>query len=182
MKPAMTFLGLITATLVAWNCGQVSDSEGTASLQDEVNDSGQVAFDWSLRPGEDTLKLVTGWYYVVEPGEGVKRILDGDTSAYWLAPEPIVTAKQIATFELYKSNFDSSWGLTMKLDETGAESWRQATANSVGGRLALVVRNKLLCAPQVMAEIPSGISALNRGIYSKGELKAIMKAIQADQQ
>lgn len=180
MKPAMTILGLIAATLVAWNCGQGSDNEVTASPQDEVPDSGQVAFDWSLRPGEDTLTLVTGWYYVVEPGQGVKRILDGDTLAYWLNPAPIVTAKQIATFELYKSNFDNSWVLAMKLDGPGAEGWKTATGNSIGGRLAFVVKNKLLSTPQVNAEISGGLTALNRGTYSKGQLKAIMKAIQAE--
>src|SRR5262245_52005057 len=137
----MTSLGLITAMLVAWNCGREVNNKGAATLHDEDTDSGHLAFDWSLHTEEDTLKLVTGWYYVVQPGTGVKRILDGDTSTYWLNPEPVVTAKQIATFELYKSNFDNSWGLGMKLDETGADTWRQATGRSVGGRLALVVRN-----------------------------------------
>ncbi|MCB0808879.1 MAG: hypothetical protein KDB96_06325 [Flavobacteriales bacterium] len=160
----------------------MSNNKATASLQDEVTEPGQVVFDWSMRPGEDTLTLVTGWYYVVEPGQGVKRILDGDTSAYWLNPEPIVTAKQIAAFELFKSSFDISWGLSMKLSDESAERWQVATGNSIGGHLALVVNNKLLYTPQVNAEITGGMTALNRGTYSKGQLKAIMKAIQAEQQ
>jgi hypothetical protein len=182
MNAAMTSLSFITATLISWNCGQASSTEHISPEQLDATDSSMVAFDWGLLPEEDSLKLVTGWYYVVEPGQGAKRILDGDTSVYWLNPEPIVTAKNIATFELYKSNFDKSWGLTMKFNETAVDLWRQATGRSVGSRLALIVRNKLLYAPEVMAEIPSGMTALNRGTYSKGELKAIMTAIQAEQQ
>lgn len=181
MKFSMTFLSFITATFVAWNCGQASNTEQVASKQDDATDSNEVAFDWGLRPEEDTLKLISGWYYVVESGQGVKRILDGDTSVYWLNPEPIVTAKHIAIFELYKSNFDNSWGLSMKLDDPGAEEWRMATGKSIGGHVALVVNNKLLYAPKVNAEISGGMTALNRGTYSKSQLKAIMKAIQAEQ-
>jgi preprotein translocase subunit SecD len=181
MKIAMTSLSLFTATLVAWNCGQVPNIEEAASLQDETSDSGQVAFDRSLQPEEDTFKLVTGWYYVVEHGQGVKRILDGDTMEYWLNAKPIVTAKDIATFDLYKSNFDHSWGLSMGLVDPAAAKWQIATRNSIGGHLAFVVNNKLLSAPQVNAEISGGMTALNRGTYSKSQLKAIMKAIQAEQ-
>lgn len=182
MNAAMTSLSFITATLISWNCGQASNTEQITSTLTDTTDSSQTAIDWSLQPEEDTLKLATGWYYVNDPGQGVQRILDGDTTVYWLNPAPIVTAKDIATFELYKSSFGNSWVLSMKLNASGAERWLVATGNSIGGHLAFVVNSKLVSTPKVNAEITGGLTALNRGTYSKGDLKAIMKAIQAEQQ
>lgn len=162
-------------------CGQGPGSELSANAQHDLSDSDEVYFNWNILPAEDTSRLATGWYYVVESDQGVRRVLDGDTAVYWLNPKPIVTAKDIASFDLYQSNFDKSWGLSMKLEDAVVEQWRLATGQSIGGHLALVVNNKLLSAPKVNAEITGGMTALNRGTYSKGELKAIMKAIQAEQ-
>ncbi len=177
----MVSLWSIAATLCLSGCGQGSSNALSVDVQGEMSDPTAASLNWSLLPGEDSLRLVTGWYDVVGPDQGVKRILDRDSAVYWLNPEPIVTARDIASFEMYQSSYDKSWGLAMKLNDEGAAVWRLATGQSIGGHLALVVNNKLLCAPEVMAEIPSGMTALNRGTYSKDELKAIMKVIQAEQ-
>ncbi len=123
--------------------------------------------------------LITGWYYILDDQNGIKRQLDRDSLYYFLDPTPIVTVKNISDFEIYTARAGDV-GLKMTLDESGTAAWSQATEKSIGKRLAFVVDNKLLHVPLVNAKISFGLTALNRGIYSREDLVAIAKIIEKE--
>jgi len=107
----------------------------------------------------DTTSLVTGFYYVVDSGEGVSLELELDRSAetHRLNPTPILTSKHFLSLSVYESKFnDTGWVLSIQLDSTGTEAWRLATSQYVGSKIGFVVNGALLCAPTVAAEIPFG--------------------------
>lgn len=123
--------------------------------------------------------LITGWYYILDNQNGIKRQLDRDSLYYFLDPTPIVTVKNISDFEIYTARAGDV-GLKMTLDEKGTTAWREATEKSIGKRLAFVVDNKLLHVPLVNSKISFGLTALNRGIYSREDLVAIAKIIERE--
>lgn len=139
-----------------------------------------------IKDGPDILKydstiLYTGWYYVVDSSNGYKRQLDRSDETYYLDPKPIVTAKNFTTFEIYESNFkDKKYlGLTMRLDKEGTKNWSNATLRAQGSRLAFILDNRLLQVAMINSQITGGVTALNRGDYSRQELenfKAIIKS------
>jgi len=96
----------------------------------------------------DSTTLYTGWYYVVDSSNSFKRQLNKSDETYYLDPKPIVKAKNIATFDIYESNYDGKkyFGLTMRLDKEGTENWSSATrkAEMTGMRLAFILDNILL--------------------------------------
>lgn len=121
--------------------------------------------------------LQTGWYFIVDKNNGVKRQLDKDTIFYYLDPKPIITAKNIEKSEIYLSRFGDT-GLSMKLDKKGTKAWSNATERTIGNQLAFIVDNKLLSVPKVNAQITGGMAALNRNIYTREQLEEIMLTIE----
>jgi len=81
------------------------------------------------------------------------------------------------SIEIYQST-DSSYALSMKLDEIGTIIWEKATRETVGRRIAFIVNDKLVYTPKVNSPIYNGIAPLNRGIYSKEELEQIKLQIE----
>jgi hypothetical protein len=129
----------------------------------------------------DSTVLYTGWYYVVDSSNGYKRQLDRSEETYYLDPKPIVTAKNFTTFEIYESNFKGKryLGLTMRLDKEGTRNWSNATLRAQGNKLAFILDNRLLQVAMINSHITGGVTALNRGDYSRQELenfKAIIKS------
>jgi hypothetical protein len=127
---------------------------------------------------QDSL-LITGWYYLVDSGNGFKRQLDRDSNFYFIDPSPIVTAKDFETLEIYESVY-GDLGLSMKLNESSIDIWTKATEKSINKRLAFVLNDKLLHVPNVNSVIPNGMTAINRGIYTKKELEEIMEKIKTE--
>jgi preprotein translocase subunit SecD len=123
------------------------------------------------------LTLQTGFYYIVEADDGFKRQLDKDSLSYFIDPTPIVTSKNIVKFEIYTSNYGGI-GLSMKLDDNGTIAWSEATEKATGKELAFIVDNKLIQVARVISQITGGMTALNRGIYTKRELEEIQKLIE----
>jgi preprotein translocase subunit SecD len=121
----------------------------------------------------DSTILHTGWYYVIDTANGVERRLDKSSQTFFLDPLPIVTAKNFTSFEIYESNADGHkyLGLTLRLDKEGTENWSSATANSIGKQLAFVLDNRLLQVARVNSQITAGVTALNRGDYTREELE-----------
>lgn len=157
----LAFLSCIV--LLAYACGApVNHTAGSAHRVLPVSDS----------------MLYTGWYYVIDAGP-CKRQLDRTDEYYVLDPRPIVTARQIAQMEIYEINGGGA-GLSMQLDEAGAQAWALATEQAQGKKLAFVLHNKLLYTPTVQSSIPGGMTALNRGIYSKAELEKFKAVIQSE--
>ena len=130
----------------------------------------------------DSTILYTGWYYVVDTHNGSRRQLDKSNEIFFLDPSPIVTAKNFTTFEIYESNAGghSYLGLTMRLDKEGTENWRIATENSIGKQLAFVLDNRLLQVPRVNSQITAGVTALNRGNYTRQELENFKTIIESE--
>ena len=130
----------------------------------------------------DSTTIYTGWYYVVDSDNGFKRQLDKSTDTFFIDPNPIVTAKNFTTFEIYGSNEGGQKyvGLTMRLDQIGTENWSIATGKSIGKQLAFILDNRLLHVAKVNAQITAGVTALNRGDYSKAELENFKKIIESE--
>ncbi|MBL1409905.1 SecDF P1 head subdomain-containing protein [Sphingobacterium faecale] len=127
----------------------------------------------------DSTYLYTGWYYVVDNDSNFKRQLDKTTESFSLDPKPIVTAKNFMTFEVYTSNYGEI-GLAMRLDENGTESWSIATGKAIGNYLAFILDNKLLHLARVNSQITAGVTAINRGDYSKEEFEKIKMIIESE--
>lgn len=130
----------------------------------------------------DSTILYTGWYYVVDSDNGFKHQLDKSTDTFFIDPNPSVTAKNFTTFEIYESNTGGQKhvGLTMRLDQTGTENWSIATEKSIGKQLAFILDNQLLYVAKVNAQITAGVTALNRGDYSKAELENFKTIIESE--
>lgn len=130
----------------------------------------------------DSTILYTGWYYVIDNDKNFKRQLDKSTDTFYIDPQPIVTAKNFTTLEIYESNADGQKyvGLTMRLDQTGTENWGIATEKSIGKQLAFILDNRLLQVVKVNEQIITGVTALNRGAYSRAELENIKTIIESE--
>ncbi len=121
--------------------------------------------------------LQTGWYYIIDTDNEFKRQLDKDTMFYFIDPTPIITAKNIKAFEIYESNYGDI-GLSMQLDGNGTIAWSAATNKATGIQLAFIVDNKLMQTAKVNSQNTGGITALNRNVYTRQELKEIQKLIE----
>jgi preprotein translocase subunit SecD len=128
----------------------------------------------------DSAFLTTGWYYVTSPGKGLKRPLDRSRDTFYIDPNPIVTAKNVTSFEIFESQRGAQKyvGLAMRLDDPGTESWSAATSKSIGKKVAFVVNNRLLQVSKVYVRITAGLTALNRGNYSRDELEDFKRVIE----
>lgn len=121
----------------------------------------------------DSTILYTGWYYIIDSPNNFKRQLDQSDEGYYLHPKPIVTAKNFSSIEIYESGSltKKNLGLTIRLDKEGVKNWSYATLKATGNKLAFILDNRLLQVSLVNSQITDGITALNRGIYSKQELE-----------
>jgi preprotein translocase subunit SecD len=130
----------------------------------------------------DSTILYTGWYYIVDTDNGFKRQLDKSTDTFFIDPKPIVVAKNFTTFEIYESDAGGQKyiGLSMRLDEDGTEKWSDATEKAIGKQLAFILDNRLLQVAKVNAQITAGVTALNRGDYSRAELENIKTIIESE--
>lgn len=128
----------------------------------------------------DNTVLNTGWYFILETDNGVKRQLDKSTDTFFIDPKPIVTAKNFTTFEIYENNIGGKEqiGMTMRLDKAGTEKWSIATGKAIGKQLAFILDNRLLQVAKVNAQITAGVTALNRGDYSRAELEDFKTLIE----
>ncbi len=160
----MTYL---ISIFIFFSCGQVSMTENNADKENSV-----VA---TQKPEN----LKTGWYYLTNKENGIEKTLDKSDEVYYIDPKPIVTVDNFTDLEIYQSNF-GDFGLTIRLDEKGTKNWSEATGESIGQKLALIIDNKLYYTPTVNAKIDVGITALNRGDLTEEELKAIKKKIEKE--
>jgi preprotein translocase subunit SecD len=175
-----TFILTIIFFLTSCNDSALGDRQKTGDrlLEDTEfhNDSPDIL-------KHDSSVLYTGWYYVVDTPNGHKRQLDKSEETYYLDPKPITAAKNVTISEIYESSYNGKkyYGLTMRLDKDGTESWSHATAKAevMGLRLAFILDNRLLQVAKVNAQITDGVTALNRGIYSPQELENFKTLIES---
>lgn len=126
--------------------------------------------------------LPTGWYYIEDSKTDYLRQLEKSDEKYYVNPDPIITVKHFSKLEVEDINYDgvASQILVIRFDSIGNGAWRIATSRAIYKKLALIIDDKLVHVPRVNAQITSGISALNRGTYSKEELEAFAKRIKME--
>ncbi len=131
---------------------------------------------------DSTLK--TGWYYVTDQQTNFKRQLDKTSEFYFIDPNVIVPVGQFKKLELTDSEHEGKNYpmLVIRFDTKGTDSWSVATEKSIGGKLALIVNDKLVIAPKVNSQISAGVSALNRTDYTKQYIEEILKQIENERQ
>lgn len=131
---------------------------------------------------DSTLK--TGWYYVTDQQTNFKRQLDKTSEFYFIDPNVIVPVGQFKNLELTDSEYEGKRYpmLVIRFDTKGTDSWSIATEKSIGGKLALIVNDKLVIAPRVNSQITAGVSALNRTDYTKQDIEEILKQIENERQ
>jgi hypothetical protein len=172
---------LFSIALLLTGCTGNSSTEHNKKIGDRLLEDPEH----HIKDSPDILKhdsnvLYTGWYYVVDSSNGYKRQLDKSDETYYLDPKPIVTAKNFTTFEIYESNDQEYLGLTMRLNKEGTESWSNATLKAQGNRLAFILDNRLLQVAIVNSQITGGVTALNRGDYSRQELENFKTIIESE--
>jgi preprotein translocase subunit SecD len=130
----------------------------------------------------DSSILYTGWYFIMDSENGFKRPLDKSSDTFFIAPNPIVTAKNFTSLEIYESNSDGQKyiGLSIKLDETGTENWSAATEKAIGKNLAFILDNRLVHVAKINSQVSAGVTALNRSDYSKAELENFKRIIESE--
>lgn len=130
----------------------------------------------------DSTILYTGWYFIVETDSGIKRQLDKSTRIYSIHPKAIVTAKNFTRLEIYESNAGGQkyLGLSMQLDKEGTKNWSMATEKTIGRHLAFILDNRLLQVAKVNSQITAGMTALNRGDYTRQELENFRTIIERE--
>jgi preprotein translocase subunit SecD len=168
-KASIILLSILTLT----NCS--SDAQINSVDQDKII---EMTFQTNIKDST----LATGWYYIIETDNGFKRQLDKATEFYFIDPKPIVTKENFKNLEIFETDFGGAYedyiGLKIMLDKFGTERWAEATEKSIGGRLALIIDGKLVNAPNVNAQITSGMTSLNRTEYSRKELEDFEKQIK----
>lgn len=128
--------------------------------------------------------LKTGWYYVTDQQTNFKRQLDKTSEFYFIDPNVIVPIGQFTKLELADSEYEgkSYPMLVIRFDTKGTDSWSIAIEKQIGGKLALIVNDKLVIAPKVNSRISAGVSALNRTDYTKQDIDEILKQIENERQ
>ena len=126
--------------------------------------------------------LATGWYYISDTEPGFKMKLDKTEEIYFVDPKPILVKDHFDKVEIFETDFQGQYedyiGLSIRINKKYVDLWAEATGKSIGKRLGLIIDYKLVNAPQVNARIEGGMTALNRGVYTREELEEFMKLIE----
>ena len=168
VKQGSQFIIIILLSFLTASCGVQSKQESKIR---------NLSFEECYEKNLTDSTLITGWYYISDIDGGFVRQLDKIDEFYTIDPFPIITAEDMATLSVEKNNWNEMY-LLIKLGGEGTELWQTATKKAIGRKLALIVNDKLLCAPQVHSEITAGVSALGRTDYSKDEYEKIKRTIE----
>jgi len=168
MKQHSQFIAIVLLSFLVISCDAQNNKE-----REIRNLSFEECYEKNLADST----LMTGWYYISDIDSGFVRQLDKMDEFYTINPFPIVTVEDMTAISVEKNNWDDMY-LLIKLGVEGTELWSTATRDAIGGKLALIVNDKLLCTSQVHSEITVGISALGRMDYSAEEYEKIKQAIE----
>ena len=171
---------LLSIILTLTSCGDNNSFGNKQKIEDSLlKTQRQHIIDSSDILIHDSTILYTGWYYVVDSSKGHRRQLEKSDKTYFLDLKPIITSKNISTFEIYESshNAEKHFGLVMRFDKEGTENWSMATRNSIGNKLAFILDNRLLQVATVNSQITGGVSELS-GNFSKQELENFKTIIE----
>lgn len=124
--------------------------------------------------------LATGWYYLTDQKTNYKRQLDKTSIHYFIDPNMIVSVKQFNKLEIIEGEYKEGKYpiLIIRFDKKGKKRWSTATEKYVGGRLGLIINDKLVYAPIVNSPINGGISNLDRPDYTIENIEQILEQIK----
>ena len=110
------------------------------------------------------------------PAAGLReaRIAGSDRVVY-LHQEIIVTNDDIAQSRVVQGDGASHFGVGVEFNAAGAEKMRHATANHLGGPVAILIDGDVVAAPILRG--PISASALISGDYMKAEAERIVHGI-----
>jgi len=119
--------------------------------------------------------LKTGWYYLSNQETEFKRQRDKSSEIFYINPDVIVPVEQFEELSIVENEYDGTKysSLIIRFNKNGTENWSNATKESIGNRVALIIDDKLVSTPLVNAQITVGVSSLSG--YTKGELEAFVK-------
>ena len=121
--------------------------------------------------------LKTGWYYMSTQETEFKRQLDKSLEFFYINPEVKVPVEQFEELNVVEneSNGTKYSSLIIRFDKNGTENWSNATKESLGKRMALIIDDKLVAVPVINAQISTGVSSFSG--YTKEELEEFIKII-----
>ncbi len=120
--------------------------------------------------------LQNGWYEISKSESGVIRKDKRTNEKYYLVSEPIVTSKNIESYEEF-SNFEGHEGIALYFDNKGTERWRIATKNSTGSYLIFILENEIISVQKVNSEITGGVSAFWKNLQTENEWKKLKEIL-----
>jgi len=69
---------------------------------------------------------------------------------------PVISNEDIVKTSSGKSNYGSSWNVSIELNSNGSKCFERVTRANIGKALAIVIDNKVFSAPNVASEITGG--------------------------
>jgi preprotein translocase subunit SecD len=181
IKNTSTLL-LLFGLLLSVYSGSSSSYEKAKSGDGISEDSEHQIKDSLVTTKRDSTILSTGWYYVVDTGNVIKRILDKSIDSFLIYPKLIVSAKDFTMLEINENNEGGQKNivLTMLLDEDGTENWSVATEKATDKQLAFILDNKLIHVAKINAQITVGVATISRSNYTRQELEKFRTIIESE--
>lgn len=95
---------------------------------------------------------------------------------YFVNPELQIPLNGLET-ALIRENYNGNKFLTLTFKKALHSKWAELTASQIGKNLVLMVDNQLVQGSQVNAEIPNGMSAINRDGLTEIQLNELLSLI-----
>jgi len=110
------------------------------------------------------------------PAPGLQKAKVADSSRYvYLHNEVVVSNNDIAAVQVVEAGGPSQYGISVKLNATGADKMRRATEAHIGKPLAILLDGQVIMAPVVRSSV--GGAAMLTGHYTKPEAQRIADRI-----
>lgn len=110
------------------------------------------------------------------PAPGLQKAEVAGTDRYvYLHNKVVVSNNDIAEVRAVQAGGPSQYGISIKLNATGADKMRQATRSHMGKPLAILLDGQVVMAPVVRSTV--GASAMITGNYTKAEAERIAERI-----
>jgi preprotein translocase subunit SecD len=142
-----------------------------AGCGDEV--TGTPAKDDSPRVGPVDLVVPIEMYPVVEDGSaGTTRLPDPEGAQLTLA-EPIMTVERLDSAEMKLDPNTGGWILNIDMTDQDAKTFGDWTTAHTGERLAMVIDDEVVVAPEIQGAITGGEVQIS-GNFTRDEIEKLL--------
>lgn len=100
------------------------------------------------------------------------------TVFYFVEPKLQIPLSRLASASIEK-NYQGNPYILLTFRSTYHEKWAQLTSSQIGSDLVLMINNKMIQGSRVIAEIPNGMSAINRYDLTEDQLLELLNSIKA---